>query len=376
VRGKLVAALIMMPIAVAGCTSAGGTPGGAATSSTARGVIGVTCSGTTSDAATLQNAIDSSPPGAVVAIGGGTCLLTRGISLRGGRTYTGGNAAGTVLKQDAGMDYVLASEAYAAGESTTGDPLAVRDLSIACDGSGGTDGIVVLNWHADVEHVNVSGCGGSGIVDTNTAANGTAIKNTSVNSRFTGNMITGSGRYGFEVRDTGNAVTDGYLEDNQIAGSARDAIHLSNAAGWDISANHLYRDGANGIFAQRLYGTTISGNYIEDFGAGQRPGTWYGIVGTVSGSVGSVIAGNKIFNEGGERPGDRHVFVSVTEAAKTGAGYVSLTGNVVLGAARGDVGMSLRAGPGRLYVASSGNEFAGLTTPRAVTAGVTVTGGI
>ena len=48
----------------------------------------------------------------------------------------------------------------------------------------GTDGIIVLNLQVDVEGVDVRNCGGSGIVDTNTAANGKAIDNTSVNSRF------------------------------------------------------------------------------------------------------------------------------------------------------------------------------------------------
>jgi hypothetical protein len=148
VRGNLITAVLVAAVILAAVTASAAMTGGAISgpgAAAAPGVIGVTCSGTTSDAATLQNAINSSPPGAVIDIGGGTCLLTRGISLPGGRTYTGGNAAGTVLKQGATMGYVLASEAYAAGASTTGDPLAIRDLSVACDGSGGTDGIVILS---------------------------------------------------------------------------------------------------------------------------------------------------------------------------------------------------------------------------------------
>ena len=208
------------------------------------------------------------------------------------------------------MTYVLASAAYVGNLPTTGDPLAIRDLTVSCNGSGGTNGIVVLNWQADVEHVDVTGCGGSGIVDTNTTANGRAITNTSVNSSFDNNVITRSGEYGFEVSDSGNAVTDGFLDDNQIGPAARDAIHLGNAAGWVISGNHVYGDGQDGIYADRLFGTTISDNYVEDFGAEQDSGAWYGITATASGA-GSTIAGNKVFNDGGETAGARYIYIAV-----------------------------------------------------------------
>ncbi len=267
--------------------------------------------------------------GAVIDIKGGTCLLTQGISLPGDRTYTGGATTGTVLKQGAHLAYMLASAAYVGNSSTTGTPLAIRDLTVSCDGSGGTDGIIVLNWQTDVQHVDVSGCGGSGIVDTNTTANGQAITNTSVNSRFDNNLISGSGQYGFEVSDSGNAVSDGFLEGNQIASSAKDAIHIDNAAGWVVSGNHVYGDHQDGIYADRLFGTTISDNYVEDFGAGQHSGTWYGIAGAASGTVGSAISGNKVFNIRGETAGARYIYIAVQAGggqAGGGTGYVSVTG--------------------------------------------------
>jgi hypothetical protein len=62
----------------------------------------VTCTDTTSDAASLQQAINSSSPGALIAIGG-TCLLTQGIVFLGDRTYAGYNTTGTVLEQDGDM---------------------------------------------------------------------------------------------------------------------------------------------------------------------------------------------------------------------------------------------------------------------------------
>ena len=317
----------------------------------------ITCRDDASDADRLQHAIDSSPSGAAIEIKGGTCLLTKGVSLLGDRTYVGASRTGTVLRQAGDMGYVLASSAYVDNSPSTGQPLAIRNLTVDCNGSGGTDGIIILNWQVDVETVNVRNCGGSGIVDTNTTANGRAIDNTSVNSRFENNFISDSGRYGFEVRDSDNSVTDGYLVDNQIASSGSDAIHLNNAAGWNISGNHLYGDGGDAIYASRLYGTTIYGNHIEDFGLGQASGTWYGIVGTAQGGMGSTIFNNTISNNKGESGGARYIYIAVTRT-NYGTGYLSVTGNIVLGVRSSDIGLSFDGGANKLSVASSGNKVA------------------
>ena len=68
--------------------------------SSAAYVTQVNCGDTPADAATLQRAIDASPDGSVIQIGG-TCLLSRGIVLLSNRTYTGASRTGTVLRQDA-----------------------------------------------------------------------------------------------------------------------------------------------------------------------------------------------------------------------------------------------------------------------------------
>jgi hypothetical protein len=318
--------------------------------------ISVTCTNSTSDAANLQQAINSSRPGAAIEIKGGTCLLTKGINLLGNRTYIGANKTGTVLRQDGDMGYVLGADSYVNNSSATGQPLSISNLTVQCNGSGSTDGIIILNWQTDVQEVDVRDCGGSGIVDTNTTANGTAINNTSVNSRFENNFISNSGRYGFEVYDSGNSVTDGYLVDNQIASSSQDAIHVSNAAGWNISGNHLYGDAGNAIFASRLYGTTIYGNHIEDFGLGQNSGTWYGIVGTAQGGMGSTIFNNTIANNSGEATGAKYIYIAVT--ANYGTAYLSTTGNIILASRSDDVGFFFSGGSGKLVVVSSGNKVA------------------
>jgi hypothetical protein len=282
-------------------------------------------------------------------------LLTTGLTLLGNRTYTGESTTGTVLQQYGSASYILGSSAYVENSTTTGLPLSIRDLTISCNRSGNTDGIVLLNWHVDVQNVDVSGCGGSGIVDTNTNASGGAITNTSVNSRFENNFITDSGRYGFEVRDTGNSVTDGFLENNQIASSGLDAIHLDNAAGWHISGNNLYGVGQNAISADRLFGTTISTNYIGDFGDRKTSGTWYGILGSVQGGPGSTILGNKISTGKPGADGAKYVGIGITRV-NYGTGHLSVTGNVIVGNRHSEIGILVSGGSNQLDVSAYGNQ--------------------
>ncbi|HXZ76144.1 MAG TPA: right-handed parallel beta-helix repeat-containing protein [Streptosporangiaceae bacterium] len=306
---------------------------------------------------------------------GGTCLLTRGIVLAVGRKYVGGATTGTVLKQHGPMSFVLASSAYVGNSTTTGDPIQIRDLTVACDGSGSTDGIIIMNWQTVVQQVDIHHCGGSGIVNTSVAQNGRAITNTSVNSRFEDNFITNSGNYGIEVVDPVNAVTDGFVTDNQIANSRKDGIYLQNSAGWVISGNHLYGDGEDGIHAERLHATTISDNYVEDFGAARRSGTWYGIAGSAQGGVGSAITANKVFNDTGEQPGARYVYIAVT-MTNFGTGYLSVSGNVIATVVRADEAFYFNGAPHALVVASAANQVSGPGTPRTLGRAVTLRPGI
>jgi hypothetical protein len=381
-RALLAMGALTIAAAVAACTATGPDTGKNNTGvqatipagSSPPSVVTATCTGRTSDAASLQQAINSSSPGSVIEIRGGICLLTRGITFLADRTYTGYNTTGTVLKQDGDMSYVLASQAYADNSSWTGEPVTIRDLTVECNGSGSTNGVVVLNWQAEVAEVDVHGCGGSGIVDTNTAADGKAINNTSVNSRFDNNFISNSGRYGFEIHDSGNSVTDGFLDDNLIAHSGLDGIHLDNAAGWDISGNHLYGNSWNAIYADRLYGTTISNNYIEDFAHKQGSGTWSGIAATVQGGIGSTIFNNKIFNDSGESASAKYIYLCIT-GTNYGKGYLTVTGNIIVGDHSSDIGLAFDGGSNKLIVVSSGNEVVHVGTADSHTRSAVVTAG-
>ncbi len=360
--------LVAVSVAAAGCSLPGAgsgsptAPAGRASSSPPRHppsaiskafVTQVNCGNSPADAASLQHAIDSSPDGSVIQIGG-TCLLDRGIVLLPNRTYIGASRTGTVLRQNAGMPYVLASSAYVDNSATTGSPLTIQRLTVACSSRGNTNGIIIMNWQTDVQEVDVSNCGGSGIVDTSQTPNDATIGNTSVNSRFEDNFITGSGASGFRVIDHGNSVTDGFLVDNRIAGSGGDAVLMDNAAGWNISGNHLYNDKSNAIMANRLYGTTISGNYIEDFASRRTAGQWYGIAGTAQGGNGSTIYGNRIFNDLGETGDATHIYIGITSVNDRTAN-IAIYGNAIHGAGPRDVALSFSAGAGSLTLAVAGN---------------------
>lgn len=355
VRARLVAALLVaISVSAASCSAPSANGTRTISGSLASPTSHVNCSNSPTDASRLQRTINASRAGAVIEISG-TCFLTRGITLLGQRTYTGDGRTATVLRQAVEMRYVMASAAFVNNDSTTGAPLTVQQLTVACSSGGQTDGIVILDWQADVHDVNVSNCGGSGIVDTSQTADGKSITNTSVNSRFVDNVIVGSGANGFRVIDNSNAVTDGYLVDNQIASSRGNAIEMANAAGWRISGNHLYDDVANGIMAERMYGTTISGNYIEDFASRQTDGTWYGIAGSAQDGYGSTIYGNNVFNGAGDNGNARHIYIAITRT-NTGTGRVSVTGNEIIGASMSDVAFSFNGGAHNLIVTSSGNS--------------------
>jgi hypothetical protein len=323
--------------------------------------VQVGCSDNTGDASTIQTAINDSSNGETIDIEG-TCELTSGLVLYGDRTYTGGGT----LNQDGTMSYMLASRAYTTNATSTGNPMTIENLTLNGSGAGSTDGIIIENWDTVVQDMTVNDMGGAGIVDTNTNSDGGTLTNSSVNSRFENNYVQSSGSYGFEVLDSGNSVTDGYFTDNQVGGSGIDGVYLQNAAGWNVSDNHLYSDNDNAIVADRMWGSKIAGNYIEDFGSTQTSGTWYGIEGTQQGGIGSVVTGNNVFNDNGEKSGSDYEYIAVSN--NSGTGTLSVTGNSIVTDQSSDEALVYSDGSGTLDYASTGNAVTGPGTPVTSTA--------
>lgn len=357
------------------CTDADDDPGGDAA------IIAVACEDDVGDAGRINTAIADSPDGAEILITG-TCEIAETIRLVGNRSYRGESRSGTILQQSAGtsLDAILASDSYVDNTSFTGLPVAVRHLKVRGTAGGDTAGIVVRSWLTTIEDVWVENMGGDGIRITNRSSDGTTLNNTQVNGRISGVFVTGSGNHGIHVHDDQNQVTDWTLTDSWIAESAKDGIHIDNAAGWMVERNHVYNVGHHAIWANRLFGSTVSNNYVEGFGEsgdGAPAGGWYGIFGAVQGSdVASTVHANRVFNFGGEPDGSAgYNYLGLD--LNYGEGSVSVTGNALVGVdSSGSTGLMYRANSGTsLDVASTGNSVRKIATPIDSGPGVTVTAG-
>jgi|SRR5579859_5626831 len=353
---------LVIAVAVAVTLAGGGsTPAYAAQ-------ITATCDNSSTDAATIQNAINSSAAGDEIVIDG-PCLINATITLLGNRTYEGQNRTGTVLTQAAGANLpaILASDSWVENFRATGEPIVVRDLTINGNKAANPSAraaLVIRSWHTTVEDIDVLHSRGDGIEIVSKSQDGTPLppKKTEVNGTIRNVFVSGSGGDGIRVQDGGNSVTDWNLLDSWIASSGGSAINMDNAAGWVVERNHLYGNGAAGISASRLYASSISDNYIEDFNTS-------GITATVQGGAASVIMGNRIFKFFGQGT----TFLNITQA-NYGTGDLAVTGNVIRGTGTG-TGLSYQGGAHQLTVTSTGNLVQDVTTPRSVGTGAVLATG-
>jgi hypothetical protein len=341
------------------------------------------CSNQASDAAAINRAIAGSDVGDEIVFDG-PCLINETIKLLGDRSYRGESRTGTVLKQadGANLDAILVSDSYLDNSPTTGKPVSVRSLTL--DGNqehntAPTVGMILRSWQTVIEDVQISHMGGHGIRLTSVSADGTELENTQVNGQIVGNFIEHSGEHGIFVEDPVNAVTDWDLIGNWIGYSGADGIHMENAAGWVIERNRVYSVLENAIYADRMYGTSISNNYIDGFGETEASGTWYGINGTIQGETASTIANNRVFNSdsnGESTSGSTFLYIAISRVYDE-SGLCSVTGNVIRGAGteRG-IGLSYDGGENPLTVVSTGNAVVDVHTPRFVGPTVTVDSGV
>lgn len=342
--------------------------------------VDVRCSNSATDARKINAAIADSQVGDEIVIDG-PCLINRVIKLVGNRSYRGQSRTGTVLAQadGANLKALLASDSYLDNAKTTGNPVAVRHLTLdgnKANNTARTAGMVLRSWQTVVEDVQILQTGGDGIRLTNPSADGTELTNTQVNGQIVGNFVEHAGRHGIAVDDPGNAVTDWNLTENWIGFSGVDGIHLENAAGWVVERNHVYGVPETAIFAHRLYGTSISDNYVEGFGESGTAGNWYGINATVQGKAASTIANNRVFNFAGEATeGSTYRYIALS-SVNYDSGLCSVTGNVVRGAnTPAGTGLYYDGGENLLTVVSSGNAIVDVQTPIFVGATVTVDAG-
>ncbi|MCO1659123.1 right-handed parallel beta-helix repeat-containing protein [Pseudonocardia humida] len=317
----------------------------------------VPCRNSLRDADLINRRIANSRPGDETVFDG-TCLVNKTIKLVGGRTYRGGSRTGTVIKQadGANLDAIFASDGYLDNTTTTGLPFALRTLTV--DGNPennptAKDSIVIRSWQTQVEDIEINGSRRHGVRVTSLSQNGTRITNTQVNGRIASTQINDSGGSGLYVEDPGNSVTDWQFADNYVAGTGGYGVSLDNAAGVD---------GNYGLRANRIYGTGISDNYIEDF-------CTVGLIARVQGDAASTISNNRIlkFNDGDG------TFLRVE--GNYGDGKVAVTGNAIRGNG-GGVGLDyIKGNANSLEVVSAGNLVTEVAIPIQVGPGVVVSSG-
>ncbi|MFC6670561.1 right-handed parallel beta-helix repeat-containing protein [Marinobacterium aestuariivivens] len=383
---KMVSALLMATavISFAGCAEAatGNTVAGQAEAPARASQIVIEGTNSLEDATRINAAIAASPEGSEVLFRG-RFLINETIRLLGNRSYRGESRAGTVLQQadGANLDALVVTSGFRDNKPWTGQPVSVSHLQL--DGNrrhntqSETTGLVLRAWLSIVEDMHIKDMGGDGLRLTNRSADGTGLDTSQVNGRISNSFIERSGRHGIFVEDSQNRVTDWILSDNWIAGTGMDGIHLGNAAGWYVVRNHIYGVSQNAIYAKRLFGTSITDNYIEGFGEKDSKGVWYGIYGTLQGSVASTIARNRIFNvHGAQREGSGNRYLALTVNAGTAMAVV--TGNAIRGAGTPSGTGLYFAAPGKrkLILTSTGNAVENVATKRLLDGDVTLSSGL
>lgn len=366
-RQRSRAAWLVLTVALVGVALSGGQAWG-------DDRVDVLCANNTGDDERINAALSGSAAGGEVVLTG-TCLIDGTIRLVGDRTLRGESRTSAVIQQAPGanLDAMLASDTYLDNDPWTGTPVAVRSLTLLAEGAanpGAHDALVLRSWQSVVEDVLIRDARRHGIRLTNLSVNGTALTNTQVNGRIVGNHIMDSGARGVDVEDvevgedTGNSVTDWQLLDNWIGGAGTDGIGMDNAAGWLVRGNHVYDVGGVALWAERLYGTSITDNYLEDF-------VESGIRLSVQGDAASTVSGNRVFDFSEGAPG-----TFLETRVNYGTGNLAVIGNTLRGNGTG-VGLDYQRGPGAgLVVTSTGNLVTQIPTPIRTGTGVTVTAGV
>jgi hypothetical protein len=226
---------------------------------TAIAVVSVTASaaGSTAQgtAALVSYDCDSQPSSGLQAAenslaAGGTLIVsgscTAGLTLHAETTLAGNNA-GTVL--------------HGAIKYNSPLPVTIRDIQVSC-GTAPACLNIENGWRVNIE--NIVTYGGATGIELSAPACGKG-SGCNVNDYLAHNFINNMSGYGIWVNDPANTITDGFITDSWIAGGT-DSIHLGNAAGWQVVNNHVYGESGHAIYADRLYGSQVTGTDAEQGG--------------------------------------------------------------------------------------------------------------
>jgi hypothetical protein len=309
------------------------------------------CQDVSGDSTGISTALAGLQSGGTLMLSG-ECLanisVPIGVTIEGTNTPDPGGADGTVINGS-----ITASGGF---------PSTIRDMEIICP-SNTDNGITLDGYEETVTHVTIYECNYGIELNNSTGGSGANIQD-----RITDNWIRTSTSYGFYVNDSANDVTDGMFTGNWISGGT-DAIYMTNAAGWFIQNNHIYGETGIGMYLNRMFATTVTGNEVADWAG-------YGIQGTVqgSGAQGSVVASNGVYESAGGGSGAVGTAIYLTPNATSGC-YVSVTGNTIVSTNDGTGSYGIVGSGKGLTFSSVGNLVEDVATPRAALDGAVWTAG-
>lgn len=342
----------------------------------------VVCLNTTGDAALINAAIASSASGDTIVIEG-PALINAAIRLEPGRTYLGEGRTGTVIKQanGANLTAMLASASYLDNTTNPGGAVTISELTLdgnrTNNATATTAGIMLRNSNAVVDDLQIHSCPGDGIRISAPSANGTGLSSNQSYGVIQNCFIRDTTGFGIRNVDTTNRSVGWQVIDNWItnSGDGCDAIHVQNANSWKIERNHLYVVKRHGIYADRAYGTSISDNYVENFGGSAVAGTYCGISMLMNGSNTCTLEGNRVFCfNGGNVAGHTYLYLRV-EGVRYGTATVDVSGNLVRGnsATATSTGLAYYKGAGTgVTVNHKANNVSNVLTARTAATGVTL----
>jgi len=158
-------------------------------------------------------------------------------------------------------DYLIASAAYVNNSTSGNDPIQWSGIRVWSDGP--CDNALVWYGYGSIFDKGYFWSQGSGdaLVITGNGISGSTSSGTLVENKIKNNIIRGNFSNGsFAVRDTGNKLTDMFIQSNIM----RDGdIFIQTTAGANITDNHMYGSASIDVRGMSV-GTLIADNYVEN----------------------------------------------------------------------------------------------------------------
>ena len=194
-----------------------------------------------------------------------------------------GKVAGLTLKAASGFSgKALMQSAVMASTSQTvcDDPVVVAgpalDGNKSVNTTGTYVGIALCGYWSQIIDPYISNMPSHDILLTDRRWDNGIITNSCSENQILRPKLDGSKANPIKVESwNGASNMDGHILDGWMSNFGGNGIEIDRAAGWTIRNNHMYGVGKSAVIANRCYGTKITHNYIEDFGAANAAGGYY-----------------------------------------------------------------------------------------------------